>query len=807
MYCSGKVSRAHVSAHGFPRSLGNNGRCGHLLSRKSMAPRRRACANKSLEIQNVMGGRQDKGKKLDPEKVQLKSTQRPLGEGSFGTCFEATLSLGGDVTKQVVLKRVKSNVNGAQKVQEMEHVLNVYVNRACKATSVAPFLGYLEVDEMNASGKLTPGLWLVWEYEGDKTLSYYLKRRDCIKQLMEDLELATEEEVVPTVMRQVFESLRDLHGAGLVHRDIKPANLVFSEKQKRFKIIDLGAAADLRTGTNYSPQETMLDPIYCAPEEYVLPTDGPDMVKQGAMAFVMSPIIWSQHRPECFDSYSAGVVLLQLSLPFLRSSSSIKNWKQTMIRLKHDIREWREKAKLSSRQTALLDANDGAGWSLLEALLQPRQIEGDGQGGVKFVDRTGKAPRLTPNEALKHPFILGKSIPTKSAEVSSLESNSSEKIQRKKKGFNWLKSRVFDLEARIAQQASEAETQTTIVKKLEKEVAKGKATELDLEIERSRLEAMRNTLQSSMTEMGSLFESAKGFFSGGSSVQNVQPLKEEKEEEIEEERQEVASMDKSGDVQFFANAASSAIYSGLKFTGRALIAVADLATSAEESLSEAQAKRDAIRKEKAIMQELLSRMDLTSESSWDDVKDNVLNILDDSILSESQMRRTFSMYVNGMAREERMRLKQAKLDFGTLLMDAKLQSSITYDAFTKDFGSDPRFSPLDNDTRILLFDAHMESIKKREATLSLARDVLDMKKEDGEPAQSDTETLERLRVEQERMKSEYEAMEKKLKKMEKLLKTTNLLGIDRDDESVTFKFNQNAIPTPTKNSQRRKKKA
>lgn len=786
-----------ISAPGSRRSP-----AGHLLSAGKRVPRTSITARKALQICNVMGGRQDKGKKLNPDAIELKSTQRPLGEGSFGTCFEGTLSLGGDSTRQVVLKRVKSNVNGAQRIQEMEHVLNVYVNRACKATSVAPFLGYLEVDDANASGKLTPGLWLVWDYEGDKTLSYYLKRRDCMKRLMEDLDLSSEEDVVPTVMRQLFESLNDLHGAGLVHRDIKPANLVFSEKQKRFKIIDLGAAADLRTGTNYSPQETMLDPVYCAPEEYVLPTDGPDMAKQGAMAYVMSPIVWSQHRPECFDAYSAGVVLLQLSLPFLRSGSSIKNWKQTMIRLDHDVKQWREKSRLSSRQTALLDANGGAGWELVESLLRPREIEGDGRGGVKFVDRTGKAPRLTPTDALKHPFIVNKQSSARQKRIE--EGSSSENIQRKKKGFTWLKSRVFDLEARIAQQASETETQTTIVKKLEKEVEKGKATELDLEIERSRLEAMRNTLQASMTEMGSLFDSAKGFFSGGSSVQNVAVAKEKVENQEEEEVDVTSSTNSSGDMEFLANAASSAIYSGLKFTGRALIAVADLASSAEESLSEAQAKREAIRKEKAIMQELLSRMELTSESSWDDVKGNVLNILDDTILSESQMKRTFNMYLNGMAKEERMRARQAKLDFGTLLMDAKLTSSSTYQDFSKNFGEDPRFSQIDDDSKKMLFDAHMDSVKKREATLSLAKDVLDVKDEAEHAASSSADTLERLREEQERMKSEYQIMQEKLKKMEKLLKTTNLLGIDRDEESVTFKFNQDKIPT-TKKSKSKKR--
>lgn len=44
-----------------------------------------------------------------------------------------------------------------------------------------------------------------------------------------------------------------LHNAGLVHRDVKPLNLILSEEERRFKLIDLGAAADLRNGTNYAP--------------------------------------------------------------------------------------------------------------------------------------------------------------------------------------------------------------------------------------------------------------------------------------------------------------------------------------------------------------------------------------------------------------------------------------------------------------------------------------------------------------------------------------------------------------------------
>ena len=58
-----------------------------------------------------------------------------------------------------------------------------------------------------------------------------------------------------------------LHNAGVVHRDVKPLNLVLAEAERRFKLIDLGAAADLRNGTNYAPDESILDPSYCPPEQ------------------------------------------------------------------------------------------------------------------------------------------------------------------------------------------------------------------------------------------------------------------------------------------------------------------------------------------------------------------------------------------------------------------------------------------------------------------------------------------------------------------------------------------------------------
>ena len=50
---------------------------------------------------------------------------------------------------------------------------------------------------------------------------------------------------------------RPLH---VVHRDVTPQTVIVSQQARRVKLIDLGAAADLRVGVNYSPNLSLLDP-------------------------------------------------------------------------------------------------------------------------------------------------------------------------------------------------------------------------------------------------------------------------------------------------------------------------------------------------------------------------------------------------------------------------------------------------------------------------------------------------------------------------------------------------------------------
>ena len=63
-----------------------------------------------------------------------------------------------------------------------------------------------------------------------------------------------------------------------MHRDVKPQNVIISETDNKVKFIDMGAAADLRVGINYVPNEYLLDPRYAPPEQYIMSTQVGSMV-------------------------------------------------------------------------------------------------------------------------------------------------------------------------------------------------------------------------------------------------------------------------------------------------------------------------------------------------------------------------------------------------------------------------------------------------------------------------------------------------------------------------------------------------
>lgn len=71
----------------------------------------------------------------------------------------------------------------------------------------------------------------------------------------------------------------------------------------------------------------------------------------------------------------AGLILLQLAIPKLRVSANIKTFNTQLKKFKYDLMAWRNSEGLSAKETAVLDANSGAGWNLAAGLLRPRDIK------------------------------------------------------------------------------------------------------------------------------------------------------------------------------------------------------------------------------------------------------------------------------------------------------------------------------------------------------------------------------------------------------------------------------------------------
>ena len=179
--------------------------------------------------------------------------------------------------------------------------------------------------------KADPPLWLVWKYEGDYTLYDLLQQKE-FPYNMEKYILGRELSIpkgpyrrlvsVKTAMQQILEALEICHSAGIVHRDVKPQNCIISERDQQIKFIDLGAAADLRIGINYVPNEFLLDPRYAPPQNYIMSTQTP-RAPAAPLAALLSPILWYLEKPDRFDMFSAGMTMLQMIFPKLRSDNNL----------------------------------------------------------------------------------------------------------------------------------------------------------------------------------------------------------------------------------------------------------------------------------------------------------------------------------------------------------------------------------------------------------------------------------------------------------------------------------------------------
>ena len=71
--------------------------------------------------------------------------------------------------------------------------------------------------------------------------------------------------------------------------------------------------------------------------------DAPDIRKLfGPVAFAAGSAAWVQHKPDRFDLYSAGIVLMQLALPSLRTNSGLMSFNRGLKKYDYDLEDWRK---------------------------------------------------------------------------------------------------------------------------------------------------------------------------------------------------------------------------------------------------------------------------------------------------------------------------------------------------------------------------------------------------------------------------------------------------------------------------------
>lgn len=97
------------------------------------------------------------------------------------------------------------------------------------------------------------------------------------------------------------------------------------------------------------------------------------------------------NSPDLFDTYSAGIVLMQMAIPTLRSTGGLKNFNSELKAVGYDLNKWREYTRLRP-DLRILDLDSGSGWDLVTKLISERG----------FLRRG----RLSAAAALRHPYFL-----------------------------------------------------------------------------------------------------------------------------------------------------------------------------------------------------------------------------------------------------------------------------------------------------------------------------------------------------------------------------------------------------------------
>ena len=296
----------------------------------------------------------------EEQEGSLKSQQytrgRKLGGGNYGAVYEGFK--GDEAEPSVVIKETSSKAELVDGTLANFGLSELYMNqklRLCgQGGKVARFEGHYYYGG---------DLCMVFKREGEVTLADALKAKDFPYNVEAALtgkesgeqSVELQAKLIRKIAGQVFGALAGVHSWSVVHRDVKGANLLLCERERRFKLIDLGAACDTASGTNYDPRVQVFDKEFGPPEaDLYKATNG----QEGGF------VVGAGGK---FDVYCAGLLVLQMCFAPLRGPNGVKRFKAAIVNYDYDLAAWRESVegtKGYEEGVEILDKNGGADASL-----------------------------------------------------------------------------------------------------------------------------------------------------------------------------------------------------------------------------------------------------------------------------------------------------------------------------------------------------------------------------------------------------------------------------------------------------------
>jgi len=321
--------------------------------------------------------------KIDISLTRIRKKNK-IGEGNFGSVFKGTMD-GDDEGKarDVILKAITKKI-GRDTESFYRDELKV-LDRLKECAGVGKFIGVAGAN-----------VYLVFADQGERTLEMAMESGrafDVVRKAFDvDESRMSDKDVLKLGAKTLLESCSLVNAEKIVHRDVKPANILICENKigkseaRRFILIDLGAACDLKSSSKKFLKESgeaIFDPTYGAPEQFETTGSGYGFagLTRNLLGVNFGAKITSTGAVpnEKFDAYSCGLTILRFGCTYLHDAKKMKQFRTELItKYDNDLQKWRSadggkvSGALFSKKKCDFDLLDDANmWDIVLSLCEP----------------------------------------------------------------------------------------------------------------------------------------------------------------------------------------------------------------------------------------------------------------------------------------------------------------------------------------------------------------------------------------------------------------------------------------------------